>query len=164
MKATGIVRRLDDLGRLVIPKEMRRQYQLREGDSIEFFTEDDRIIIEKHNVFSRYMEEIELMCDILKKTYGHTVLFLHAEWLHKHQVKVSESFIRHAGGHRTVRFSDEKIYAGSDMCEKGAIFPVTVFGDWYGAFVIVEGTKPLVSEEIRTAEAFAALLSRQQEH
>ena len=46
MKATGIVRRLDDLGRLVIPKEMRRQYQLREGDSIEFFTEDDRIIIE----------------------------------------------------------------------------------------------------------------------
>ncbi len=164
MKATGIVRRLDDLGRLVIPKEMRRQYQLREGDSIEFFTEDDRIIIEKHNVFSRYMEEIELMCDILKKTYGHTVLFLHAEWLHKHQVKVSESFIRHAGVHRTVRFSDEKIYAGSDMCEKGAIFPVTVFGDWYGAFVIVEGAKPLVSEEIRTAEAFAALLSRQQEH
>lgn len=104
------------------------------------------------------------MCDILKKTYGHTVLFLHAEWLHKHQVKVSESFIRHAGVHRTVRFSDEKIYAGSDMREKGAIFPVTVFGDWYGAFVIVEGTKPLVSEEIRTAEAFAALLSRQQEH
>lgn len=164
MKATGIVRRLDDLGRLVIPKEMRRQYQLREGDSIEFFTEDDRIIIEKHNVFSRYMEEIELMCDILKKTYGHTVLFLHAEWLHKHQVKVSESFIRHAGVHRTVRFSDEKIYAGSDMREKGAIFPVTVFGDWYGAFVIVEGAKPLVSEEIRTVEAFAALLSRQQEH
>ena len=164
MKATGIVRRLDDLGRPVIPKEMRRQYQLREGDSIEFFTEDDRIIIEKHNVFSRYMEEIELMCDILKKTYGHTVLFLHAEWLHKHQVKVSELFMRHAGVHRTVRFSDEKIYADSDLREKGAIFPVTVFGDWYGAIVIVEGTKPLVSEEIRTAEAFAALLSRQQEH
>ena len=59
---------------------------------------------------------------------------------------------------------DEQLYAGSDMREKGAIFPVTVFGDWYGAFVIVEGTKPLVSEEIRTAEAFAALLSRQQEH
>ena len=129
-----------------------------------FFTEDDRIIIEKHNVFSRYMEEIELMCDILKKTYGHTVLFLHAEWLHKHQVKVSESFIRHAGVHRIVRFSDEKIYADSDMRDKGAIFPVTVYGDWYGAFVIVEGNKALVSEEVRTAEAFATLLSRQQEH
>ena len=109
-------------------------------------------------------EEIELMCDILKKTYGHTVLFLHAEWLHKHQVKVSESFIRHAGVHRIVRFSDEKIYADSDMRDKGAIFPVTVYGDWYGAFVIVEGNKALVSEEVRTAEAFAILLSRQQEH
>ena len=39
MKSTGIVRRLDDLGRLVIPKEMRRQYRLKEGDSIEFFTD-----------------------------------------------------------------------------------------------------------------------------
>ena len=46
MKSTGIVRRLDDLGRLVIPKEMRRQYRLKEGDSIEFFTDGERIVIE----------------------------------------------------------------------------------------------------------------------
>ena len=110
------------------------------------------------------MSALSRCCPPYGYHFSHTVLFLHAEWLHKHQVKVSESFIRHAGVHRTVRFSDEKIYAGSDMREKGAIFPVTVFGDWYGAFVIVEGAKPLVSEEIRTAEAFAALLSRQQEH
>ena len=90
MKATGIVRRLDDLGRLVIPKEMRRQYRLKEGDSIEFFTEDDKIIITKHNVFSRSMEEIEYMCEILMKLGESTVLFLHEEWLDKHQISVSE--------------------------------------------------------------------------
>ena len=45
MKATGIVRRLDDLGRLVIPKEIRKIYKLKEGDSIEFFVNEDSAIL-----------------------------------------------------------------------------------------------------------------------
>ena len=52
MKATGIVRRLDDLGRLVIPKEIRKQYHLKEGDSIEFYIENEKIILEKYDVLS----------------------------------------------------------------------------------------------------------------
>ena len=54
MKATGIVRRLDDLGRLVIPKEIRKQYRLKEGDSIEFFIDNDRIVIQKHDIMSNH--------------------------------------------------------------------------------------------------------------
>ena len=41
MKATGIVRRIDDLGRIVIPKEIRRNMRLREGDAMEIFLEDN---------------------------------------------------------------------------------------------------------------------------
>ncbi|MEE0774697.1 MAG: AbrB/MazE/SpoVT family DNA-binding domain-containing protein, partial [Merdibacter sp.] len=133
MKATGIVRRLDDLGRLVIPKEMRRQYRLKEGDSIEFFTEDDKIIITKHNVFSRSMEEIEYMCEILMKLGESTVLFLHEEWLDKHQISVSEGFLKHANVHRNIRFSEERVYADSAVRYQGFLFPIIVFGDWYGA-------------------------------
>lgn len=48
MKATGIVRRIDDLGRLVIPKELRRAYQIEEGDSLEIFTDNEGIIIRKY--------------------------------------------------------------------------------------------------------------------
>ena len=55
MKATGIVRRLDDLGRLVIPKEIRKQYRMKEGDSIEFFIDNDRIVIQKFDVMSKHM-------------------------------------------------------------------------------------------------------------
>lgn len=40
MKATGIVRRMDDLGRVVIPKEIRRTLRIREGDSLEIYTEE----------------------------------------------------------------------------------------------------------------------------
>ena len=48
MKATGIVRRIDDLGRIVIPKEIRRSMRIREGDAMEIFLEDNRICLEKY--------------------------------------------------------------------------------------------------------------------
>ena len=48
MKATGIVRRIDDLGRVVIPKEIRRTLRIREGDPVEIFTNTDgRVIFRK---------------------------------------------------------------------------------------------------------------------
>ena len=49
MKATGIVRRIDDLGRVVIPKEIRRTLRIREGDPLEIFTDGDSIIMRKYH-------------------------------------------------------------------------------------------------------------------
>ena len=47
MKATGIVRKIDELGRIVIPKEIRRTMRIREGDPLEIFTEKDGEVIFK---------------------------------------------------------------------------------------------------------------------
>ena len=49
MKATGIVRRIDDLGRVVIPKEIRRACNIREGDPLEIFLQDGAVVFEKYN-------------------------------------------------------------------------------------------------------------------
>ena len=48
MKATGIIRRIDELGRVVIPKEIRRNMKIQEGDPLEIFIEDDGIIFKKY--------------------------------------------------------------------------------------------------------------------
>lgn len=48
MKATGIVRRLDDLGRIVLPIELRRRFELEEHDRVEILVEEDRIILKKY--------------------------------------------------------------------------------------------------------------------
>lgn len=48
MKATGIVRRIDDLGRVVIPKEIRRSTNIREGDPLEIFLEDGGVVFKKY--------------------------------------------------------------------------------------------------------------------
>ena len=49
MKATGIVRRVDDLGRVIIPKEIRRSCNIREGDPLEIFLQDGAVVFEKYN-------------------------------------------------------------------------------------------------------------------
>ena len=75
MKATGIIRRLDDLGRLVIPKEIRKQYRLKEGDSIEFYIENDKIILQKYELLDKHMREIQDMCETLQSVL--TVSYTH---------------------------------------------------------------------------------------
>ena len=53
MKATGIVRRIDDLGRVVIPKEIRRTLHIREGDPLEIYTsEDGGVVLRKYSAMS----------------------------------------------------------------------------------------------------------------
>ena len=50
MKATGVVRRIDDLGRIVIPKELRRTMRIKEGESLEIFIDgNDQIILKKYS-------------------------------------------------------------------------------------------------------------------
>ena len=50
MRATGIIRRIDDLGRVVIPKEIRRNVGIREGDPLEIFIHEDCVCFKKYNV------------------------------------------------------------------------------------------------------------------
>ena len=49
MKATGIVRRIDELGRVVIPKEIRRTLRIKEGDPLEIFTDRDELMLKKYS-------------------------------------------------------------------------------------------------------------------
>lgn len=65
MKATGIVRRIDDLGRLVIPKEIRRTYQIKEGDPFELFTEGEFICFKKYSTEPELKSTIDRLHQII---------------------------------------------------------------------------------------------------
>lgn len=54
MKATGIVRRIDDLGRVVIPKNIRRTLHFREGDPLEIYTDHDSVIFKRYDPSSEW--------------------------------------------------------------------------------------------------------------
>ena len=72
MKATGIVRRIDDLGRVVIPKEIRRTMHIREGDPLEIYTEKNgEVIFKKYSPMGELSSFSGQMCETLNKTTGH---------------------------------------------------------------------------------------------
>lgn len=71
MKATGIVRRIDDLGRIVIPKEIRRTLRIREGDPLEIYTDrDGEVIFKKYSLLGGLSDLATQVCDTLSKTAG----------------------------------------------------------------------------------------------
>ena len=69
MKATGIVRRIDDLGRVVIPKEIRRTMRIREGDPLEIFTDKDgELIFKKYSPIGELTDFAAQVCESLRKS------------------------------------------------------------------------------------------------
>ena len=69
MKATGMVRRIDDLGRVVIPKEIRRTMRIREGDPLEIFTDKDgELILKKYSPIGELGDFAAQICDSLRKS------------------------------------------------------------------------------------------------
>lgn len=74
MKATGIVRRIDDLGRVVIPKEIRRTMRIREGDPLEIYTDKDGgVIFRKYSLMGGLGDFSAQLCETLNKTTGKIV-------------------------------------------------------------------------------------------
>lgn len=71
MKATGIVRRIDDLGRVVIPKEIRRTMRIREGDPLEIYTDrNGEVIFKKYSPMGELNTFVNQLCDSVSKTTG----------------------------------------------------------------------------------------------
>ena len=74
MKATGIVRRVDDLGRVVIPKEIRRTLKIREGDPLEIFLENDCVCFQKYSVLGSLSEDILRVAQTMaQRTFNHQI-------------------------------------------------------------------------------------------
>lgn len=72
MKATGVVRRIDDLGRVVIPKEIRKTLRIKEGDPLEIFTDKEgEIILKKYSPIGELTEFATGYAETLAKTTGH---------------------------------------------------------------------------------------------
>lgn len=75
MKATGIVRRIDDLGRVVIPKEIRKTMRIREGDPLEIFTDKDGgVVFRKYSMLNGLSDFAGQMCETLNRTTSRAVV------------------------------------------------------------------------------------------
>ncbi|MEG0276249.1 MAG: AbrB/MazE/SpoVT family DNA-binding domain-containing protein [Coprobacillus sp.] len=74
MKTTGMVRRIDELGRIVIPKEIRKQLMMKEGESISFSLENDKIVLTKFSMLNKLSSTVQVLLEGLYMKYQNTFL------------------------------------------------------------------------------------------
>lgn len=181
MKATGIVRRIDELGRVVIPKEIRRTMRIREGESLEIFTNrEGEIVLKKYSpigelgvVAQQYAESIaqttgQLVCitdmDQVIASAGSGKKEFQDQFISKQLRSVlsnREQLTAEIGDKRFIYIVDKQ----NDGVYQEMIDPIISEGDVIGAVIVLakEERKPLGEEEKSLALCAAIFLGKQME-
>lgn len=79
LKSTGVTRKIDELGRIVIPKEIRRNLGIRDGESLEIYIDEDSIILKKHFQIQKYEDISIKLSDIIKAIFKIDVIITDRE-------------------------------------------------------------------------------------
>ncbi len=182
MKATGIVRRIDDLGRVVIPKEIRRTLRIREGDPLEIFTDrEGGVILKKYSPIGELTDFSKEYADALQQATGHSVLisdndmFISVSGVAKKDFvdrKISDELERVMENRKAVILGGnngkvEPLYSEDNPEEKykaQAIAPIIAEGDAIGTVILFSKDKSSFGEvEKKLVETAAAFLGKQME-
>lgn len=178
MKATGIVRRIDDLGRVVIPKEIRRTLHIREGDSLEIYTDKDgEVIFKKYSPMGEMTEFASQMCESMHKTTGVTAVICDRDSIiaaagnarRELMDKRISSQLAQLMENRSIYCAEKR--ANLPVCDEheelciGVAAPIVSAGDLMGcvAFVTAKDTAFTGETESKLAQTVSAFLGRQME-
>ena len=163
MKATGIVRRIDDLGRVVVPKEIRKVLRIREGDPLEIYTgTTGEVILKKYSPISELGQIAESFAETASTVLGLPVL-----------ISDTDRFIA-ASGLRKKDYLNQQIDTALDeiiQCKEKSktasrlVVPILTNGDPIGSVTVLPTENHALTEaEVKTAELGAKLLACQMEN
>ncbi len=177
MKATGIVRRIDELGRIVIPKEIRRSMHIREGDPLEIFVNNEgELIFRKYSPLEEFEDAAAYTADAITAAIGHSCLIcdrdkiIYASGIRAKEFmekNLNPELDKYVDSRKPTMLSNNEEFAlfkqNSGIFPSVMIFPILNGGDCYGS-VIILSTDPSVTftqTEIKVGEAVSDLMGRQ---
>ena len=180
MKATGIVRRIDDLGRVVIPKEIRRTMRIREGDPLEIYTDKDGgVIFKKYSLMGGLGDFAGQMCETLNKTTGEIAVITDRDsciavaGIPRRELMdrpVSQELERLMSGRQVYQHKPGEpilpLCAGQDLPALSTAAPILSGGDVLGCVIFVGREQDLdgTEGEYKLAQSIAAFLGRHMEN
>ncbi|HHY22297.1 MAG TPA: stage V sporulation protein T [Bacilli bacterium] len=178
MKATGIVRRIDDLGRVVIPKEIRRTLRIREGDPLEIFVDrEGEVILKKYSPISELGDFAKEYADALYDSLNHIVLIADRDTYIAVSGGSKKEYTNKSIGELVEQTMEERksrletsageVNLVSDYTEpvkSVVISPIIAGGDPIGAVILLNKEQAFSGEvEQKLAETAASFLARQME-
>ncbi len=184
MKATGIVRRIDDLGRVVIPKEIRRTMRIREGDPLEIFTDrEGEVILKKYSPIGELGDFAREYVESLHQNLGHIACVADKDSIVAVAGGTKKEFLDKSVSHDLERAMEMKKTIVANRGEEGKILSITANeeenpkyssqviatvvadGDPIGAVILLsrESDSNMGEVEIKVAETAAVFLGKQME-
>lgn len=183
MKATGIVRRIDDLGRIVVPKEIRRTLRIREGDPLEIFTDrEGQVILKKYSPIGELSEFATEYCESLFDNTGHISIISDRdnliaisgaskkEYFGKRVSPELEKIIENRGTYSTEADKESiKIFYEDENLENyfsQVITPIVMQGDPIGSIILISKNddEKMGDTEIKLLETAAVFFAKQMEN
>lgn len=172
MKTTGVVRRIDELGRIVIPKEIRKTLRIKEGENLEIYVENENIILKKYSAMNNLNDFAQELTDsiysLLKKevfiTDTDSIIALSGNLKKKYLGKQISTMIEEYMNHRDSVFEKNtiKLRITEEKEEEGyyTSSPIIVGGDVIGLVFIFSEKDPLDSSEEQIVKIVANFLAK----
>ena len=182
METTGVVRRIDDLGRVVIPKEIRKTLRIREGDPLEIFTDKEgEVILKKYSPIGELSEFALQYAETLAKTSGHIACITDKDSVIAVSGAPKKEFLDKNVSFELEKIMEEKMtWIVKNSTEKKVpilnndnvdrynaqvISPIVSEGDTIGSVILMAtGTNSQMGDvEIKLAQSAAGFLGKQME-
>lgn len=172
MKTTGVIRKIDELGRIVIPKEIRKTMRLNNGESIEIFTEEDSIILKKYSPIESLNEIVSKYVDIFQQVLRHNVIVTDQDRIiavsgnlkKKYLDKEISNFVIHGIERRDSFVERQKkgveISPGMEEVGYYSFASIVNNGDAIGSVIILSTESPILESEEKMAVILARILSK----
>ena len=181
MKATGVVRRIDDLGRIVIPKEIRKTLHIKEGDPLEIFTDKEgEVILKKYSPIGELSEFATGYAETLAKTTGHIACITDKDTVIAVSGGSKKEFLEQSLSKQLEEVLENKeIYSSSDNNEVAlpitendnkerkfnaqVIYPIVCQGDVIGSVILIakEQNTKMGESEFKVVQSAAGFLGSQ---
>ncbi len=183
MKATGVVRRIDDLGRVVIPKEIRRTLRIKEGDPLEIFTDrEGQVILKKYSPIGELSEFAVGYAETLSKTTGHIACITDKDSIIAVSGGAKKEFLEKDVSEELEQLMDDKeVYTSKENSDisipitkdesqerkhnSQVVYPIISNGDTIGTVILLskEASTKMNETEKKVAQSAATFLGSQME-
>lgn len=181
MKATGVVRRIDDLGRVVIPKEIRKTLRIKEGDPLEIFTDrEGQVILKKYSPIGELSEFATGYAETLAKTTGHIACITDKDTIIAVSGGSKKEFLEQDVSRELEKLMEDKeVYTSKENSDKAVpitrnetnenksqiVYPIISNGDTIGTVILMSKDSNTKMNEVekKVAQSAATFLASQME-